>query len=80
MEEDAKTGQEYIIEKAESEINQVINTEGLTRENVDYIYKLVDIHKDLKNEKYWNIKEEKYNDEIRRELWCKKKRRKKYIL
>lgn len=54
-----------ILEKVEEQID-AIKAEGVNKENVDYLFKLVDIHKDLKNEKYWKIKEEKYNDEIRK--------------
>ena len=68
MDEKEKTMQENIIEKVESKIMELVNTEGVKRENVEYLYRLVDIHKDLKNENYWKVKEEKYNDEIRR-LW-----------
>jgi len=68
MEEEKKEMQDSIIEAVENKINELVGTEGVKRENVDYLYKLVDIHKDLKNEKYWKIKEEKYNDEIQR-LW-----------
>lgn len=57
------------IENVEEKIAQIVNNEGVKRDNVDYLYKLVDIHKDLKNEEYWKIKEEKYNDEIQRILW-----------
>ena len=39
--------------------------EGVKRENVEYLYKLIDIHKDLKNEEYWKKKGE-YYDEIRK--------------
>lgn len=55
-----------MLEKVENRLTQIINTEGVKRENIDYLYKLVDIHKDLKNEDYWKIKEEKVNDEIRK--------------
>lgn len=70
--EEEKSWQDCVLEKVESKINEFITNEDINRDNVDYLYKLEDIHKDLKNEKYWKIKEEKYNDEIRR-LWCKKK-------
>lgn len=70
MEEKEKPMHENTLEKVESKITEIINTEGVKRDNVDYLYKLVDIHKDLKNENYWKIKEEKYNDEIQR-LWSK---------
>lgn len=69
MEEEKKEMSENVLEKVENKINELINTEGVKRENVDYLYKLVDIHKDLKNEDYWKEKEEKYNDEIQRWLW-----------
>ncbi len=59
MEEDKKIN-ENIIEKVENKIQELITTEGVKKENVDYLYKLVDIHKDLKNENYWKAKEEKY--------------------
>ena len=31
--------------------------QGITMENIDILFKLVDIHKDIANEKYWKIKE-----------------------
>lgn len=72
--EKEKPLQENLLEKVESRLTQIINSEGVKRDNVDYLYKLVDIHKDLKNENYWKIKEEKYHEEIRRlhRLWSKK--------
>jgi len=63
-----KAMQDNVLEKVEGKISELVNTEDVNRENVDYLYKLIDIHKDLKNEKYWKIKEEKYNDEIQR-IW-----------
>ena len=69
MEEEKKGISENVLEKVENKITELIGTEGVKRENVDYLYKLVDIHKDLKNENYWKVKEEKYNDEIQRKLW-----------
>ena len=65
MEETEKSVCEVVLEKAEDKMNEIMNNEGITRESVDYLYKLVDIHKDLKNEKYWKEKEEKL-DEIRK--------------
>lgn len=64
-----KTMQNDLIEKVEDRITQIISTDGVIIDNVDYLYKLVDIHKDLKNEHYWKKKEEKYDDEIQRKLW-----------
>ena len=65
MEEEPKTTQEEALEKVENQIKETIR-DGVKIENVEYLYKLVDIHKDLKNEEYWKMKEEKYNDEIQR--------------
>lgn len=64
---------EEVIEKVEGKINEIVSTQGVKKDNVDYLYKLVDIHKDLKNEDYWKKKEEKIN-EIRKRLWNKNER------
>ena len=66
MDEKEKPMHEKTIEKVENKIIELMDNEGVTKENVDYLYKLIDIHKDIKNEKYWKVKEEKYNDEIQR--------------
>lgn len=58
--------QKDLIEKVEKQIEET-SKEGVKRENVEYLYKLVDIHKDLKNEEYWEKKGEYYN-EIQRKL------------
>lgn len=73
MDEKEKPMQENMLEKVEAKITQLINADGVKKDNIDYLYKLIDIHKDLKNENYWKIKGEKYNDEIQRKLrrlWC----------
>lgn len=44
-------------EKVEEQLNKLAET-GITKENVDTIYKLVDIHKDIENEEYWKKKGE----------------------
>lgn len=54
MEED-KTMQEKVLEKVEEKINSIVDV-GLQVENIDNLYKLIDIHKDLKNEEYWKEK------------------------
>ena len=51
-----------LCEKVSEKIKEILEVEGVKRENVDYLGKLVDIHKDLKNEKYWKKKEEYYNE------------------
>ena len=68
MDKENSNMQDVILKKVESKIDEYANGE-INRDNIDYLYKLVDIHKDLKNEKYWKVKEEKYNDEIQRKLW-----------
>lgn len=44
-------------EEVEKLIKQITDT-GLQIENVDLLYKLIDIHKDIANEEYWKEKEE----------------------
>lgn len=48
---------EGIINGTENEMAQILN-KGIKEDNVDYLYKLVDIHKDIKNEDYWKNKED----------------------
>lgn len=43
--------------KVEEKISKIVEV-GIQSDNVDYLYKLVDIHKDIENEKYWNVKKE----------------------
>ena len=57
MEEEKKL-EDKVLEKVESKITELVDTEGVKKENVDYLGKLIDIHKDLKNENYWEKKEE----------------------
>jgi len=38
---------------------------GITNTNVDSLYKLIDIDKDIENINYWKVKEDKYENEIR---------------
>lgn len=64
MEEEKKIN-ENVIEKVENKIQELITNEGVKKDNVDYLYKLIDIHKDLKNEEYWKVKEEKYMRDYR---------------
>lgn len=59
IEKKEKTILEKVNESAEKKIEEIIN-QGLAQTNVDYLYKLVDIHKDIANEKYWKVKEEYY--------------------
>lgn len=56
---------EETLKLVESQIGD-INNSGIVSSNIDYLYKLVDIHKDLSNEKYWkekiDIMYREYND------------------
>lgn len=63
MEEENKSEEtkEYVLVKTKSEVERIIKqiTEnGLQTANVELLYKLIDIHKDIENEKYWKEKEE----------------------
>lgn len=57
-----------ITETIKSDIERIlgdISTEGINQNNVDYLGKLIDAHKDLNNEKYWEVKEMYYRDNRR---------------
>lgn len=63
MEEENKIEEtkEDVLIKTKSEVERIIKqiTEnGLQTANVELLYKLIDIHKDIKNEDYWKEKEE----------------------
>lgn len=51
-----KSIQDKIIESVEESICEIIEV-GLSPDNLDLLFKLVDIHKDIHNEKYWKAKE-----------------------
>lgn len=50
-----------IMEQVEAAICRIAE-EQVQPANVDYLYKLVDVHKDLCNEKYWKEKIDMYNE------------------
>ena len=54
MEENIK---ERITKETEQKITEVLD-QGLHEGNVDLLYTLVDIHKDIANENYWEEKED----------------------
>ena len=61
MEEENKEVEQDIISKAKEEVEKLIKTateNGLQASNVQLLYQLIDIHKDIENEKYWKNKEE----------------------
>lgn len=62
MEENKEKVEENVLIKAKEEVEKIIKQiteEGLQGANVDLLYRLIDIHKDIENEEYWKIKEEK---------------------
>lgn len=52
---------EEITQQVEKQIEEIAN-EKVSPNNVDYLYRLVDIHKDLENENYWKEKITMYNE------------------
>ena len=48
---------EKVKEQVEEQIECIVD-DKVQPDNVDYLYRLVDIHKDLENEDYWNTKKE----------------------
>ena len=62
MDEKEKQVEEVkVTEKVQTEINKLIKEvvdDGISSDNLDYLYRLIDIHKDLANEEYWDVKKE----------------------
>lgn len=54
-----------IIKKVDEKIDKILEM-GINSENLDALGKLVDIHKDIKNEEYWKEKEEMYDEKLRK--------------
>ena len=55
MEEENKEVKQDVISKAKEEVEKLIKTateNGLQASNVQLLYQLIDIHKDIENEKY----------------------------
>lgn len=61
-----KTLNEKIKSLVETKIEKLMET-GIQVGNIDYFYKLVDIHKDMENEEYWKVKKEVLENDVR--LW-----------
>lgn len=57
QEKQSKKINDQVNEQVEEKIKKIVEV-GVQSDNVDYLYKLVDIHKDLANEDYWNCKKE----------------------
>ena len=64
MEEKEMTTTESIKSEIEKILGDISN-DGISRDNVDYVFKLVDIHKDLNQEDYWEVKKMYYKDSRR---------------
>ena len=61
MEEENEEVEQNVISKAKEEVEKLIKAateNGLQASNVQLLYQLIDIHKDIENEKYWKNKEE----------------------
>ena len=59
--EEEKKQETNVLDKTKEEVEKLIKqvTEsGLQVANVELLYKLIDIHKDINNEEYWKKKEE----------------------
>lgn len=66
MEEEKKENFiEDIEERVDNKLKEYSKTE-INPNNLDTIYKLIDIKKDIANIDYWKVKEEKYKNEIRK--------------
>lgn len=60
---------EQVKSEVEKEIKSIMQT-GISENNIDLLYSLIDIHKDIENEEYWDCKKEvlgmRYRDYDRR--------------
>ena len=69
MENEEKKEQECLsieLKKIVENKLQEFKKTDINPSNLDILYKLVDIHKDLENEEYWKVKKEVYKNEIQR--------------
>lgn len=64
VEKKEKTFTEKVKNLVETKIEKLMET-GVQVGNVDYFYKLIDIHKDMENEEYWKVKKEVLKDDVR---------------
>lgn len=54
---ESKTTIECVKEESEKIIDDILE-DGIKKENIDFLYKIIDIHKDVANEEYWKVKKE----------------------
>lgn len=59
-----KTFTEKVKDLVETKITKLMET-GIQVGNIDYFYKLIDIHKDMENEEYWEVKKEVLENDVR---------------
>lgn len=64
VEQSEKAITEKVKELVETKIEKLMET-GIQVGNIDYFYKLIDIHKDIENEEYWKIKKEVLENDVR---------------
>lgn len=64
VEQKEKTFNEKVKSLVETKIEKLMET-GIQVGNVDYFYKLIDIHKDIANEEYWEVKKEVLENDVR---------------
>ena len=57
MEEEKKDFKKQVKEKVDEIIAQIVE-EGIDKNNLESLGELIDIHKDLANEEYWDVKKE----------------------
>lgn len=61
MDEAKEKEHKNIHQRTKEETEKIINAileDGIRSDNVDYLYKIIDIHKDIANEEYWKEKED----------------------
>lgn len=68
MKEEQKTQKTELMDKIKKQVEEKIKTiadNGIKSENLDNLYKLIDIHKDIANEEYWKVEKEGEMSEMR---------------
>ena len=63
-EQQEKVFTEKVKDLVETKITKLMET-GIQVGNIDYFYKLIDIHKDMANEEYWEVKKEVLENDVR---------------
>lgn len=58
MEEEVKKDTMECVKEETEKVIDVILEDGIRKDNIDFLYKVIDIHKDIANEDYWKVKKE----------------------